>query len=46
MERCASEAPVEGYGAGVVADLESEESVFEGCEIGEVLWFDDLALND
>ena len=46
VECGSAEAPVEGNRRSVIAVLEWYEPLLEGSEVGEVLRFDDFALND
>ncbi len=46
MEIVAGEGPVEGRCRALVMGLKSEQALFEFLQRGEVVWREDLSLND
>ena len=46
MKIAAREGPPEGFGGGLVSLLEAEQALLDGGEIREVIWRDDLSLDD
>src|SRR5208283_1648645 len=46
MQVVASEGPLERFGGALIAVLESNRTAFEGFEIGEIAWREELTLNN